>query len=332
MSQTFRAFWVEEVEKKKFACRIVERNTDALPPGELLVRVRYSSLNYKDALSSIGNRGVTRKYPHTPGIDAVGEVVECSDGSFKPGAVVLVTGRDLGMNTPGGFGQYIRIPADWALPLPAGLTMAESMMLGTAGLTAGLSVQALLDAGLRPDCGDILVTGATGGVGSLAIPMLVAEGFQVVASTGKDSEHAFLRELGAAEVIRRAEVLEHADRPLLSERWGGVVDCVGGSILAAALKATCYGGAVTCCGLVASPELHVNVFPFILRGVSLLGIDSVEIDRERRQLVWDKLAGPWKPAQLATMSREVGLDGLQVEIDRMLQGQSRGRVLVNLDR
>ncbi|TYO98222.1 putative YhdH/YhfP family quinone oxidoreductase [Geothermobacter ehrlichii] len=332
MSQIFKAFWVEEVEAKKFSRSIVERSTDDLPPGELLVRVRYSSLNYKDALSSIGNRGVTRKYPHTPGIDAVGEVVSCSDGAFEPGAAVLVTGRDLGMNTPGGFGQYIRVPSDWALPLPTGLNMAESMMLGTAGLTAGLSVQALLDAGLRPDCGDILVTGATGGVGSLAIPMLAAEGFRVVASTGKESEHAFLRDLGAAEVISRSDVLENADRPLLSERWGGVVDCVGGSILAAALKATRHGGAVTCCGLVASPELHVNVFPFILRGVSLLGIDSVEIDRDRREQVWGKLAGSWKPSQLADMSREVGLDGLQVEIDRMLQGQSRGRVLVNLDR
>lgn len=331
MGQLFRALWVEEKEPKNFVRSVIERDTNELPEGDLLIRVRFSSLNYKDALSASGNKGVTRRFPHTPGIDAVGEVVECGDGSFQVGDTVLVTGRDLGMNTPGGFGQYIRVPSSWALPLPAGLKAEESMMLGTAGLTAGLSVQALLDAGMTPERGDVLVTGATGGVGSLAIPMLKAEGFRVVAATGKESEHEFLKNLGADEVVSRASLLENADRPLMSERWGAVVDCVGGSILAAALKSTAYGGAVTCCGLVASPELNVNVFPFILRGVSLFGIDSVEIDRPRREQVWGKLAGPWKPSQLEQMSRRVGLDGLEAEIDRMLKGQARGRVLVDLD-
>lgn len=330
MSETFSALWVEETAPKTFSRSIAQRSTDDLPPGELLVRVRYSSLNYKDALSSIGNRGVTRKFPHTPGIDAAGEVVECSDGSFKAGDLVLVTGFDLGMNTPGGFGQYIRIPSRWALPLPAGFGLRESMVYGTAGLTAGLSVLALEDGGVLPGGGEILVTGATGGVGSLATGILAKAGYQVVASTGKESEHALLKSLGAAEVIGREAVTENADRPMLSERWAGVVDCVGGTTLAAAIKATRYGGTVTCCGLVGSPDLPLNVFPFILRGVSLLGIDSVECPLEKRQRVWERLAGPWKPEKLDSLAHECELSGLEEKIQLMLKGQLSGRTVVNL--
>jgi len=330
MNETFRAFWVEEKEPKQFVRSIVERSLADLPAGELLVRVHFSSLNYKDALSSIGNKGVTRKFPHTPGIDAVGEVVSCSDGAFSPGDSVLLTGHDLGMNTPGGFGQYVRVPSNWALPLPAGLSEREAMIFGAAGLTAGLSVLALEDAGIRPGDGDILVTGATGGVGSLATAILARAGYKAVAATGKAAEHEFLRSLGAAEIISREAVTENAERPLLSERWAGVVDCVGGSMLAAALKATRYGGAVTCCGLVGSPELAVNVFPFILRGVTLFGIDSVECSRDRRSKVWQRLAGDWKPDVLNTLASECTLDGLQEKIDQMLKGQMRGRTLVDL--
>lgn len=330
MSQTFRAFWVEEREPKQFATSIIERNIDDLPAGELLVRVHYSSLNYKDALSSIGNKGVTRKFPHTPGIDAVGEVVSCNDGAFAAGDTVLVTGFDLGMNTAGGFGQYIRVPSRWALPLPGGLSERESMIYGTAGLTAGLSVLALEEAGVQPGSGDILVTGATGGVGSLATAILARAGYKVVAATGKTAEHDFLRSLGAAEVIGRDAVTENAERPLLTERWAGVVDCVGGPMLAAALKATRHGGAVTCCGLVGSPELPMNVFPFILRGVTLYGIDSAECSLDRRTRVWQRLAGDWRPDVLAALAHECTLDGLQDEIQQMLQGKPRGRTLVNL--
>jgi len=330
MSQTFRAFWVEEVEPKKFSTSIIERSVDDLPAGELLVRVHYSSLNYKDALSSIGNKGVTRKFPHTPGIDAVGEVVSCSDGAFAAGDAVLLTGFDLGMNTPGGFGQYVRVPSRWALPLPPGLDERTAMIYGTAGLTAGLSVLALEDGGIRPGDGDILVTGATGGVGSLATAILARAGFKVVAATGKQAEHDFLRSLGAADVIGREAVTENADRPMLSERWAGVVDCVGGPMLAAALKATRYAGAVTCCGLVGSPELAVNVFPFILRGVTLYGIDSVECSIDKRSRVWERLAGEWRPAVLSALVNECTLDGLQEKIAQMLKGQPRGRTLVNL--
>jgi putative YhdH/YhfP family quinone oxidoreductase len=331
MSEHFKAFRVEETEPKTFSRRIVERQIDELPEGELLIRVRYSSLNYKDALSSIGNKGVTRKFPHTPGIDAAGEVVSCTDGRFQPGDQVLVTGFDLGMNTAGGFGQYIRIPSQWAIPLPGGVSLKSAMALGTAGLTAGLSVQALEDAGVTPQSGEVLVTGATGGVGSLATEILARAGYRVVASTGKESEHQFLRDLGAAEVIGRKAVTENAERPMLSERWAGVVDCVGGETLAAALKATRYAGTVTCCGLVGSPDLPVNVFPFILRGVSLIGIDSVECPMPRRNQVWGKLAGAWKPEKLIAQAEECGLENLDAKISLMLKGQSRGRTVVTLD-
>lgn len=327
---SFTALIVEETAPKTFSRRIGQRSVDELPAGDLLVRVRYSSLNYKDALSATGNPGVTRKFPHTPGIDAAGEVVECSSGAFKPGQQVIVTSYDLGMNTSGGFGQYIRVPAAWAVPLPAGLSLRESMALGTAGFTAALSVLKLEQAGVLPGAGEILVTGATGGVGSLAVAILAQAGYQVTAATGKASEAEFLKSLGATNVIGRDEVLAGAERPMLKERWAGVVDVVGGPMLAAAIKSTKARGAVTCCGLVGSPDLPVNVFPFILRGVSLIGIDSAECPMEHRRQTWDKLAGPWKLKTLENTVTEIGLEGLEDQISAMLKGQTRGRILVNL--
>lgn len=332
MSERYRAMLVEQVDKKEFTRKITERSLDELPDGELLIRVRYSSLNYKDALSAVGNPGVSRNFPHTPGIDAAGEVVECSDGLFRPGDEVVVTGYDLGMNTAGGFGQYIRIPSKWAVALPDGLSMQEAMIYGTAGFTAGLSLQALAEAGVEPDDGQVLVTGATGGVGSVALGLLAQAGYQAVAATGKSDQVEFLKSQGASEVIGRDEVLEGADRPMMKERWAGAIDCVGGDYLAAALKSTKYGGTVTCCGLTASPELNVNVFPFILRGVSLLGIDSVECPMEPRIELWKKLAGEWKLDNLDELANECGLEELDGRIDEMLQGKSKGRTLVNLDR
>jgi putative YhdH/YhfP family quinone oxidoreductase len=328
--QTFTALIVEESAPKTFTRRIGSRSLDELPAGDLLVRVHYSSLNYKDALSATGNPGVSRKFPHTPGIDAAGEVVECSSGAFTPGQQVIVTSYDLGMNTPGGFGQYIRVPAAWAVPLPAGLSLRESMILGTAGFTAALSVFKLAQAGVQPGDGEILVTGATGGVGSLAVSILAQAGYQVAAATGKAGEADFLRTLGATTVLGREEVLAGAERPLMKERWAGAVDVVGGPMLAAAIKATRARGVVTCCGLVGSPELPVNVFPFILRGVSLIGIDSAECPMELRRQTWNKLAGPWKPKELERTVTEIGLEGLEEQIQAMLKGQSRGRILVGL--
>lgn len=328
--ETFTALIVEETAPKTFSRRIGRRNISELPAGELLVRVHYSSLNYKDALSATGNPGVSRKFPHTPGIDAAGEVVECANGAFSPGQKVIVTSYDLGMNTAGGFGEYIRVPSSWAVPLPAGLSLRESMIYGTAGFTAALSVLKLAQAGVEPGAGEILVTGATGGVGSLAVAILAQAGYQVTAATGKASETEFLRSLGATTVVNREEVLAGAERPLMKERWAGVVDVVGGPMLAAAIKSTQARGAVTCCGLVGSPELPVNVFPFILRGVSLIGIDSAECPMEHRRQTWDKLAGPWKLKNLENTVTEIGLDGLEDQIGAMLKGQTRGRILVKV--
>jgi putative YhdH/YhfP family quinone oxidoreductase len=329
-NQNFRAMTVAETEPHTFTRTISSRTVDDLPPGDLLIKVHYSSLNFKDALSATGRQGVTRKYPHTPGIDAAGEVVESSNPVFSPGDKVIVTGYDLGMETDGGYGQYIRIPSEWALPLPAGLSLRESMIAGTAGFTAGLSVLKLQQNGVQPGDGEILVTGATGGVGSIAVAILARAGYRVVAATGKETEHDFLRALGASEIIARGTLLEGAERPLMKERWAGVVDVVGGPMLAAALKSTRYNGTVTCCGLVGSPELAVNVFPFILRGVSLLGIDSAQCPLPVRQAVWEKLAGEWKPADLETAASECTLQNIEEPLQKILSGALRGRTVVNL--
>ncbi len=332
MPQQFKALLVEQPEKKVFTRSIVTRNVAELPEGELLVKVHYSSLNFKDALSSVGNPGVTRNFPHTPGIDAAGEVVSCSDGTFQPGEQVIVTSYDLGMETDGGFGQMIRVPSNWALKLPAGLSLKESMMLGTAGLTAALSVQELVDNGVTPDAGPILVTGATGGVGSLAVAILAKAGYQVTAVTGKLEESDYLQGLGADRVIARETLLTGNERPMLKTTWAGVVDCVGGEMLAAAIKSTRNWGVVTCCGLVGSPDLPINVFPFILRGVRLIGIDSAECPAAPRVKVWQKLATDWKLNRLEAMVEEVTLAGLEEKIQAMLKGGLRRRALVNLQK
>ncbi len=327
--QEYRAIVVRE-QGGEFVRGVEERAVDDLPAGDLLVRVHYSSLNYKDALSATGHRGVTRHYPHTPGIDAAGVVEQSTAGAFRPGDEVVVTSYDLGMNTPGGWGQYIRVPSEWAVPLPAGLALRESMIYGTAGFTAGLAVLRLERAGLSPVQGGVLVTGATGGLGSIAVGVLARAGYHVVAATGKPGAESYLRELGAAEVIARDALLDRANRPLLKTLWAAAVDAVGGEYLASVLKAIHYGGLVASCGLVASPDLPTTVYPFILRGVSLIGIDSQSWPMDDRREVWRQLAGDWKPASLERLTTEVGLDGLEPEIERILSGRQQGRVVVRL--
>ncbi|WP_373497867.1 YhdH/YhfP family quinone oxidoreductase [Desulfococcus sp.] len=326
----FKAIWVEEVEPNRFARTITDRAISDLPEGEVLVRVRYSSLNYKDALSAAGNRGVTRRYPHTPGIDAAGIVEESGAGAIRAGDEVIVTSYDLGMNTSGGFGQYIRVPAAWVVPLPSGLSLRESMIYGTAGFTAGLSLLHLTHTTPK-DRGEILVTGATGGVGSLAVAMLAGLGYTVVAATGKTDEASFLKGIGAREVLSREAVLDTSGKPLLKGRWAGVVDTVGGEILATAIKSTNLNGTVTCCGNVASPDLPITVFPFILRGVKLIGIDSQNCPMDTRVRVWERLAGEWKPGGLDGLAREISLADLDADIECILQGRQKGRVIINLD-
>ncbi len=330
MSTEFKALLVEQPEKKVFTRTVVTRSIDDLPEGELVVKVHYSSLNFKDALSAVGNPGVTRNFPHTPGIDAAGEVVSCADGSFQPGDKVIVTSYDLGMETDGGFGQMIRVPSKWALKLPEGLSLKESMMLGTAGLTAALSVQELVENGVTPDKGSVLVTGATGGVGSLAVAILAKIGFKVTAVTGKLEETDYLQSIGAERVIDRETLLKGNERPMLKPTWAGVVDCVGGDMLAATIKSTQVDGVVTCCGLVASIDIPINVFPFILRGVRLIGIDSAECPMERRTRVWQRLASEWKLDNLVGMVDEVTLAGVEEKVQLMLKGSLKRRGLVNL--
>lgn len=328
----FRAMVVEEVEKDRFVRRIMGRPLEALPEGDVLIRVSYSSLNYKDALSATGNRGITRRYPHTPGIDAAGTVEESVSAGFLPGDEVIVTGYDLGMNTPGGFGEYIRVPAEWVVKRPDSLSLKECMIYGTAGFTAAQSLFRLEGCGITPDKGEILVTGATGGVGSLSCAILAKAGYDVVAATGKYDERQFLLDLGVKEVLRREEVTDHTGRALLSERWAGVIDTVGGEMLATAIKSVKYRGAVTCCGLVASSDLRTTIYPFILRGVTLAGIDSAKCPMEMRLGIWHRLAGEWKVECLDLIMRECSLDELDGEIRRILKGKQRGRVVVDLSR
>jgi len=327
---TFRALVVSKTDEKTFTREITERSISDLPEGEVLIRVHFSSLNYKDGLSCIGNPGVTRNYPHTPGIDASGKVTESSDSRFKEGDSVIVTGYDLGMNTSGGFGEYIRVPADWVVPLPEGMTFKEASIYGVAGFTAALSVDALQKYGVNPEQGEIVVTGSTGGVGSVSVALLSLLGYTVVASTGKKEESEFLLRLGASEIISREEVNDESKKPLLRERWAGAVDTVGGTTLAALLKAAKRGGAVAATGLVASSELSTTVFPFILRGVSLLGIDSGFTPTKLRLEIWNKLAGIWKIPQLEQLTIDCTLEELDPEIDKILAGGQRGRVVVNL--
>ncbi|MEN8141919.1 MAG: YhdH/YhfP family quinone oxidoreductase [Thermodesulfobacteriota bacterium] len=308
---------------------VEERALADLPAGEVLVRVRYSSLNYKDGLSATGNRGVTRRYPHTPGIDAVGEVVETTDPQVKVGREVIVHCYDLGMNSAGGFGQYIRVPAGWLVPLPEGLSPRQAMMYGTGGFTAAMSVHRLLTLGLKPEDGPVLVTGATGGVGSLTVAILAREGFEVVAASGKAAED-FLLGLGAARVIGREQVRGGASRAILRPRWAGVVDCVGGEILTWAVKSTKPGGIVTTCGNVAGADLDLTVYPFILRGVTLTGIDAAECPLSLRQEIWARIARDWRFDHLSEQSLEVGLAGLSEQIDLILAGKVQGRVIVRL--
>ena len=326
----FRALVVSKTDEKTYTREVTERRISDLPEGEVLVRVRYSSLNFKDGLSCIGNPGVTRNYPHTPGVDASGEVTESSDSRFKEGDSVIVTGYDLGMNTSGGFGEYIRVPADWVVPLPEGMTFKEASIYGVAGFTAALSVDALQKYGVNPEQGEIVVTGSTGGVGSVSVALLSLLGYTVVASTGKKEESEFLQRLGASEIISREEVNDESKKPLLRERWAGAVDTVGGTTLAALLKAAKRGGAVAATGLVASSELSTTVFPFILRGVSLLGIDSGFTPTKLRLEIWNKLAGIWKIPQLEQLTIDCTLEELDPEIDKILAGGQRGRVVVNL--
>lgn len=327
-NDTFKAFRVAEKEGQ-FVSTLEHLPFKPLDAEELLVQVHYSALNYKDALSASGNKGVTRNYPHTPGIDAVGRVAQSTSSSWAVGTPVIVTSYDLGMNTDGGFAEYIKVPAAWAVKLPEALSMQEAMIYGTAGLTAGMAVLRLTEL-VTPDAGTIVVSGATGGVGSLAISILHTLGYTVAAITGKASEKDYLQALGAQEIILRQDIAQYPSKPLLKTLFAGAIDTVGGVILENIIKSTHPMGAVACCGNVASPKLDLTVFPFILRGVSLIGIDSQNYPMAYRTKVWDLLANAWKPNTLPDIYEEVTLEELQASIALMLQGKLRRKVLVKV--
>lgn len=324
----YKAFVVEECDGK-FVQTIQTLSTDNLPSGDVLVRVHYSSINYKDALSATGNKGVTKSYPHTPGIDVAGVVEYSADNKFQQGDEVIVTGYDLGMNTAGGFGQYIRVPSEWVVKLPKGLTMKEAMIIGTAGFTAGISLLRLSQF-VKPSDGKVVVTGATGGVGSVAISLLSKLGYQVVAVSGKESESEFLHKLGATEIISRVEFQTVDKRPMLSARYAGAIDTVGGSILENVLKALKPLGAVTTCGSVSSTQLNMTVFPFILRGISLIGISAQNYPTALREPLWKKMATDWKTNNLLELYTEISLTELRDTLENILAGKLKGRTIVNM--
>ena len=327
MSISYKAL-ESSVKEEKYSLSIVEKNTEDLPKGDLLIKVRFSSLNYKDAMSATGIPGVTREYPHTPGIDAVGEVVQARQGQFKEGDLVIVSGYDLGMNTPGGFAEYIRVPHDWAIGLPSGLSPRDSMILGTAGLTAGLSVAALESfRGLENT--KSVVSGSTGGVGSLSTKLLSQLGSSVTAISGK-KETEFLNTLGASSVMHRTDLLENIKKPISKGLWDIGVDVVGGDILSTLLAALNPGGAIACSGLVGGTSFESSIFPFILRGNALIGIDSVEIPLSNKEKIWNKLASEWSISNLSEITKEVSLESMEDEINTMLKGQQVGRVVLKI--
>jgi len=324
----YKAYVVEELNGE-FVSSIKTLDTANLPVGEVLVQVKYSSLNYKDALSATGNKGVTKNYPHTPGIDAAGVVLESVSPLFREGDEVIVTGYDLGMNTAGGFGEYIRVPAEWVVKLPQGLTLQESMIIGTAGFTAAISFSRLSELVKQAD-GKVIVTGATGGVGSVALTLLAQNGYHTVAVSGKKAEYPFLKQLGATEIISREEFQQIEKRPILSASYAGAIDTVGGVALENILKSLQPLGAVTTCGSVSGTQLNMTVFPFILRGISLIGISAQNYPTQLRSGLWNKLATDWKLENLMQLYNEIALDDLPEAIQNILSGKLKGRTLIKI--
>lgn len=329
MTNPFQALVVDKTEP--FSVEIKPLSLEELPAGDVLIKVAYSSVNYKDGLASIPNGNIVRNYPFVPGIDLSGTVVSSTDSRFHEGQSVIATSYGIGVSHFGGFSEYARIPADWIVPLPEGLTMREAMIYGTAGFTAAMSVQALEAHGLNPDKGKVLVTGATGGVGGAAVAILAKQGYQVTASTGRTDEAGYLQALGAAEVISREDVAGSQVKPLDKQLWQAAVDSVGGTPLAAVLSKITYGGAVAASGLTAGTAVPTTVLPFILRGVSLLGIDSVSCPAEKRADIWKRMASDMKPEVLEQLvDREITLDKLPAALADILKSNTRGRVLVRL--
>jgi len=323
-----RAFRISN-DDGRISGALTAMTTDDLMPGDVVIRAEYSSVNYKDALAATGTGKILRRFPLNGGIDVAGRVESSADPRFRTGERVLVTGYDLGVAHDGGFATLVRVPGDWVVPIPDGLTSFEAMTCGTAGFTAGLGIVRLEQNGLRPGRGPVLVTGATGGVGSVAVGALAALGYQVTAMTGKDGEHAYLRALGAADILARTG-LEMGTKPLEKARWSGAIDAVGGDVLAWLTRTTKEWGGIASTGLTGGIELHTTVMPFILRGVSLIGVDSVMCPMALRREIWRRLATDMKPAALGTVAREITFDELPGAFQTLLAGGARGRFVLRL--
>jgi acrylyl-CoA reductase (NADPH) len=331
MIETFKALLVDKKSEDDFSVSVRELAFDKLTDSDVLIKVAYSSVNYKDGLAIIPNGKIVKSYPFIPGIDLAGTVVSSKDTRFKEGDQVIATSYEIGVSHFGGYSEYASIPADWIVPLPEGLSLKEAMIYGTAGITAALSIQRLEDNGLTPDKGKVLVTGSTGGVGSLAVAMLTKRGYEVVASTGKASEHDFLHSLGAKEILSRDEVYNGHIKALDRQLWAAAIDPVGGETLAAILSKVQYGGSVAVSGLTGGGNVPTSVYPFILRGVNLLGIDSVYLPMEQRKQLWDRMATDLKPDNLEEcMKKELNLEELDNTLPIILRGESRGRMIVKL--
>jgi acrylyl-CoA reductase (NADPH) len=326
---TFHAL-VARQDGDRIAASVETLSQSDLPPGEVTIRVLYSSVNYKDALALTPKGGVVRDYPIVPGIDLTGEVVESQSPDFSVGDRVLAHGYQIGTGHHGGYAEYARLPADQVVALGA-LSPHEGAAIGTAGFTAAMSVQALIDWGLTPDAGPIVVTGASGGVGSVSVDLLAAAGYQVVASSGKEKAAGLLKELGATEVIGRLPADPNAKpRPLAKTRWAGGVDCVGGATLADVLSTVDYGGAVAASGLTGGPALHTTVMPFILRGVALLGMDSVLMRIARRRKLWAQLGDSLRPRHLDAVTTDVDVKDVVAVLDQLRAGTYSGRAVVRV--
>ena len=326
MSNTYNAFVVDEIEDQ-FKSSIKSLPLPELKDGFVLIDVLYSSLNYKDALSASGNKGVTKSYPFTPGIDAVGRIRQSKDNNLKEGDEVIVTGYDLGMNTNGGFGEIIHVPSGWVVPLPENLSMEEAIAFGTAGITAAASVDAVLSKIDAPEL-PVVVSGATGGVGSIAVGLLSKLGIDVTAITGKENSNQFLKDLGAKNIILRDDFCSEKIRPLDKTKFSAGVDTVGGEILSRIISQVNRHGVITCCGNVNSIKLETTVFPFILRGIALQGIDSAESPISYKKYLWDKIASEWQIGYSKSSIKIIKLNELAPEIDKIINGNQKGRVVV----
>lgn len=326
--ESFQCFLVRKSNTDHISASLDDLPMSELPDGEILIKVEYSSLNYKDALAATGHPGIVRTFPHVPGVDVCGTVVHSASSRFHTGDSVIVTGYDQGAGRWGGWSEYARVPVDWVVPLPNGLTAKEAAIYGTAGLTAALCVQELLGHDITPESGEIAVTGATGGVGIMAVMILARLGFTVVAVSGKPDQYALLKELGAAETVGRDAVDDQSGKPLLSGRWAGAVDTVGGNTLATLLRASKLRGCVAACGLVGGSDLPITVYPFILRGVALAGVDTAWYPMPKRLALWQKLATDWRPGGLATIATQITLREVDQYVQRMLAGGVTGRTTI----